>query len=221
MTVIADESSLSPQLIAVRDAMGPVVRRFRARTDAVPRQADPVHDMFDFISHHLQALEDWATDIADEIGEGLGRIAPEPDATDEEIRFAVYSLERRLHRLLRDFDNVRSVNPNRTQQRGWDLLMRVYQHLVDQVQGWLDELLACLNNPLAAAERRGVAGRKTAEIQVALSLEPPAEAKALVQWAIQRAPRSKGAARSSILRNVLVTGVLGAIGIGFLFGGDE
>ena len=221
MTVIADESPLSPQLIAVRDAIGPVVRRFRARTDAVPRQADPVHDMFDFVSHHLQALEDWATDIADEIGEGLGRIAPEPDATDEEIRFAVYGLERRLHRLLRDFDNVRSVNPNRTQQRGWDLLMRVYQHLVDQVQGWLDELLACLNNPLAAAERRGVAGRKTAEIQVALSLEPPAEAKALVQWAIQRAPRSKGAARSSILRNALVTGVLGAIGIGFLFGGDE
>lgn len=221
MTAIADEPLLSPQLIAVRDAIGPVVRRFRARTDAVPRQADPVHDMFDFISDHLQALDDWVADVADEVSEGLGRVASDPDATDEEIRFAVYCLERRLHRLLRDFDNVRSVNPNRTQKRGWDLLMRVYQHLVDQVQRWLDELLACLNNPLAAAERRGVAGRKTAEIQVALSLEPPAEAKALVQWAIQRAPRSKGAARSSILRNVLVTGVLGAIGIGFLFGGDE
>ena len=99
--------------------------------------------------------------------------------------------------------------------------MRVYQHMVDQVQDWLDELLACLNNPLAAAEKRGVAGRKTAEIRVPLVLETPAEAKALVQWAIQRAPRSKGAARSSILRNALVTGVLGAIGIGFLFGGDE
>ena len=218
MTVIADESPLSPQLIAVRDAIGPVVRRFRARTDAVPRQADPVHDMFDFISHHLQALEDWATDIADEIGEGLGRVASDPDATDEEVRFAVYGLERSLRRLLRGFDNVRSVNPNRTQKRGWDLLMRVYQHLVDQVQGWLDELVECLDDPLAAAEKRGVADRETLELPVTLALDPPAETMALVRWAQDHGARSAQTAERTARWRARLVGLLVVVCLVWLFG---
>ena len=221
MTVIAHESLLSPQWIAVRDAIGPVVRRFRARTDAVPRQADPVHDMFDFISDHLRGLEDWAADIADEISEGLGRVASDPEATEEEVRLAVSGLERRLSRLLDDFDHVRSVNPDRSQKRGWELLVRLYLDIVDQVQAWLDELVACLNDPLAAAEKRGVADRKAAEIQVALALEPPAETRALMRWAEDHGARSAQAAEGRTRWRPLLAWVLVVLGLAWLLGGNH
>ncbi len=222
MTVIAHESLLSPQWIAVRDAIGPVVRRFRARTDAVPRQTDPVHDMFDFISDHLGALDDWTGHVTDEINEGLGRVASDPEATEEEVRLAVSGLERRLRRLLDDFDHVRSVNPDRSQKRGWELLVRLYLDIVDQVQAWLDELIACLNNPLAAAEKRGVAGRKTAEIRLALVLEPPAETRALMRWAEgSRRARSAQAAEGRTRWRPLLAWVLVVLGLAWLLGGNN
>ena len=134
---------------------------------------------------------------------------------------AVSGLERRLRRLLDDFDHVRSVNPDRSQKRGWELLVRLYLDIVDQVQSWLDELVACLNDPLAAAEKRGVAGRKTAEIRLALVLEPPAETRALMRWAEDHGARSAQAAEGRTRWRPLLAWVLVVLGLAWLLGGNN
>lgn len=215
------ESLLSPKLIALREAMGPVARSLRSRRQTAPPQTGYVRDMVELVSEHFDRLDHWTGDFADEIDDQLGPVSRDPDATDAQVYRAVARLEARLERLLDDWDDVRSVRPDRTAERGWNLLVDIYRDLAEQVQGWLDELLEILEDPVAALERRGLADEEHVEIPLTLTLEAPAAAKALRRWAEDRLrARAKPGAKEG--RGFFWIGVLAVLGLIWLFsGGDE
>lgn len=172
------------------------------------------------VSEHFDRLDHWTGDFADEIDDQLGPVSRDPDATDAQVYRAVARLEARLERLLDDWDDVRSVRPDRTAERGWNLLVDIYRDLAEQVQGWLDELLEILEDPVAALERRGLANEEHVEIPLELTLEAPAAATALRHWAEDPVrARAKPGAKEG--RGFFWIGLLAVLGLLWLFGGDE
>lgn len=217
---MADASLLSPQLIALKGAIGPVARSFRSRAETAPPRTEDVGDMIYFVSDHLDRIADWSGDFVEEIINRLGHAATDPDAKDAEVRSAVSSIDTRLEWLMDDWDDVRSAEPDPTDERAWRLLMDLYRDIVGQVQDWLDELTEILDDPLAAAEKRGLAEEKTAHITLSLTFRRPSQTKALVRWAERRTIELERAARKTAGRHSFFAALLIGIGLGWLLGGD-
>ena len=203
----------------MKEALGPIVRSFRARVDDVPAQTDPVRDMPAFVSEHLARVGDLADELCEEINDWLGPAAADPDATDTQVRRAVSRLEVRLEQLLDDWDEVRRVDPDPADRRGWDLLWRLYRNVVKQVHDWLDELIECLDDPLAALEKRGLPHEKTVAIPLSLVFEAPGETRPLGRWAEGRMREREEDKQLRAEHRSLVARFLKAVGLGWLFGG--
>lgn len=217
---MANASLLSPRLIALKEAMGPVARSFRSRKETAPPRTEDVGDMIYFVSDHLDRIADWWGDFDEEINCRLGPAVTDHDANDAEVRRAVSSLDARLEWLMDDWDDVRNAEPDPTDERAWKLLTDLYRDIVAQVQEWLDELVEVLDDPLAATEKRGLADEKTAHITLSLTFRRPSQTKALARWAEERTIESERAARKKANRESWIAGILIGIGLGFLLGGD-
>lgn len=200
--------------------MGPVARSLRSRRQTSPPQTGYVRDMVDMVSEHFDRLGHWTGELGDEINDQLGPVAKDPDATDAQVYRAVARLEARIERLLDDWDDVRSAKPDRTGERGWNLLVDIYRDLAEQVQGWLDEMLEVLEDPVAALESRGLADEEHVQIAFDLTLEAPAEAEALRRWAEERMLKADRTARRARGWSLFATFLVG-MGFGWLLGDDE
>ena len=217
---MACEPLLSPQMDALKEAMGPVARSFRSRRQTAPPRTGYVRDMVGLVSEHFDRISRWTGDFTDEVNDQLRLVASDPDATDAQVHRAAARLEVRLERLLDDWDDVRSVKPDPTEKRGWDLLVGTYGGLAEQVQDWLDEILEILEDPAAALDRRGLADEERARIALTLTLEAPAEAEALRRWAEEPA-RARRRAPAGEGRGLFWIGVLAVLGLAWLFGCDD
>ena len=199
---------LPRHLVALGDALRPVARRFRARMEAPPRPVDLVDDMIVFVSDHLRMVGDTAEDLGHEVEYSLGTVASLPEATDAQVRVVVGGVQVRLDRLLDDWDEVRRVKPRRPDRRGWRLLEDLYRDVAEQVCDWLEEAVEFLNDPAAGAT------------PIVLTLREPTQMPALEQWAEDRS-RRRGRAEAGVKRRSFWIGVLAALGLVWLFGGDE
>ncbi len=218
---MANESLLSPQLTALEEAMVPMAESFRSRTVAAPRRTEAVSDMIDFVAWHLEQLGEWARNFEDEINDRLAVVLADPAATPARARWTVAGLESRLDALLDDWDEVRQVDPDPGDKHGLRLLTSVYRDIAKQLQEWLDGIVEVLEDPLAAAEKRGLADEKTAVIEIFLRLRAPSQTRALDRWVEARALELERAARKKANRESWIVGILIGIGLGFLFGGDS
>lgn len=223
------ESILSRQTLALGQCARPIASKLRRRMQGRPNRTKPVTDILSFVQNHLEQIGANVGQFTDEFNQ-LGRLVAAADSPESAVHRGSARMEIRLERLLDGYDEVRRASPGIADSEGSRLLEKVYRDTLLQIQGWLDDLIECLNNPMGALEKRGlvVEEGKRVPIPLDLDLEPPPSMNDLVQWAVERGDRLieeeeakliEASSRSS-RRGTGFLGLLAAFGLGWWLGDD-
>ena len=159
---MSDPVALPPELIAVRDACGRILKKLKDGTGPSEKPAGFVndHEPFDIlksdvISTQLTRLQHVVSHLVtaiEEVGEAM-------EVGEYEIS-TVYSVMGRIEA------HVEILQAERSEVRAWrvsgedvvarDLMTDVYKHTLNEIRLWLEEVVAGLADPMSLLEKRGV-----------------------------------------------------------------
>ena len=223
------ESILSRQTLALGECARPISSKLRRRMQSRPNRSKPVTDILSFAHNHLEQIGANVGQFTDELNQ-LGRLVAAADTPENAVHRGSARMEIRLERLLDGYDEVRRASPGFADSEGSRLLEKVYRDTLLQIQGWLDDLIECLDDPMGALEKRGLVGEEGKRVPIPLDLDlvPPPSMNDLVQWTVERgdtlieeeqAKLIEASSRNS-RRGTGLLGLLAAFGLGWSFGGD-
>ena len=181
------ESILSRQTVALGECLRPIASKMRGRMENRPIHSDRVTDTVGLVRHHLEQIQANIDRFADEVSQ-LGELLEVADSSEISVYRSAARMEFHLERLLDDYDEVRRATSGYADSDGRRLLEKVYRETLLQIQGWLDDIVECLNDPKGALEKRGltIEQGKLVPIPLDLVLEPPPSLADLDRWTVQR-----------------------------------
>ena len=223
------ESILSRQTLAFGECARPIASKLRRRMQSRPSRSERVTDILSFVQNHLEQIGANVGQFTDEFNQ-LGRLVAAADTPENAVHRGSARMEIRLERLLDDYDEVRRANPGIAESEGSRLLENVYRDTLLQIQGWLDDLIECLNDPMGALEKRGLVLEEGKRVPIPLDLdfESPPSMKDLERWTVERedtlieeekAKLIEASGRNS-RRGTGWMGLLAAFGLGWWLGDD-
>ena len=223
-------SILSRQTLALGECVRPIASKFRARMERRPNRSEQETDILSFVGNHLEQIQADIGRFVDEVNE-IGELLEVADTPENAVQRGAARMEICLERLLDDYDEVRRTVPGLADSEGCRLLETVYRDALLQIQGWLDDLIECLNDPMGALEKRGLALEKGKPLPITLDLElgAPPSLTDLDRWIQQRADRLIAAEEAESIeasahmsrRRTGCLGLLATFGLGWWLGKDD
>ena len=223
-------SILSRQTLALGECVRPIASKFRARMERRPKRSEQETDILSFVGNHLEQIQADIGRFVDEVNE-IGELLEVADTPENAVQRGAARMEICLERLLDDYDEVRRTVPGLADSEGCRLLETVYRDALLQIQGWLDDLIECLNDPMGALEKRGLALEKGKPLPITLDLElgAPPSLTDLDRWIQQRADRLIAAEEAESIeasahmsrRRTGCLGLLATFGLGWWLGKDD
>ena len=216
------------------DALRPISRKMEERMLEAPIARIWQGNVLEFVSRHLQRIENDIDALTDEVdGELSNAIAD--DADDSAIWRAAGRFEMCIERLLDSYDEVRGVKGDPRDAPGFSLLGDIYRELLDEARAWLDEILDFVDHPIEALRKRRLVTEGDVDLTISLTLETPPQLGSLLSWGRQRAEdqswpgldysddqRVEAANHGGRRRDYGVLAlVLSAFGLGWLMYGDD
>ena len=223
-------SILSRQTLALGECVRPIASKFRARMESRPKRSEQVTDILSYVRIHMELIQADIDRFVDDVNR-LGELLGVADTSEHAVQRGAARVEICLERLLDDYDEVRRAIPGSVDSEGCRLLEQVYREALLQIQGWLDDLLECLNNPMGALEKRGLTLEEGRRLPITLDLElgaPPSltdmdrwiEQRADALFAAEEAKLADASARTS-RRATGCLGLLATFGLGWWLGGNS
>lgn len=223
-------SILSRRTLALGECVRPIASKFRARMESRPNRSEQVTDILSYVRSHMKLIQADIDRFVDEVNR-LGELLEVADTSENAVQRGAARMEICLERLLDDYDEVRRAIPGIVDTEGCRLLEQVYREALLQIQGWLDDLLECLNDPMGALEKRGLTIEEGRRLPITLDLElgPPPSLTDLDRWIEQRADTlfateeaklTDASARMS-RRATGCLGLLATFGLGWWLGGKS
>ncbi|MCY3758610.1 MAG: hypothetical protein OXG96_12885 [Acidobacteria bacterium] len=176
------ESILTRQTLVFGECVRPIASKLRGRMESRPNPSERVTNIVGFLRHHLEQFRGDLDRLGDEVNQ-VGELLEIDDTPDNLVQRGAARMEIRLERLLDDYDEVRRARPAPVDSEGCRLIERVYGETLLRIQGWLDEIVECLNDPKGALEKHGLGEEGNHQpIPLALKLESPASMTHLNRW---------------------------------------
>ena len=125
--------------------------------------------------------------LTSEVAHNLGPTVSDPDSAGADIERAVVRLQVRIEQLLDSYDELRRLDADPDDIRGWRLLTEIYRDTLGQIQGWLDDIVGALDDPQSAQSSRKDGGGQDLELTVSLTLIAPPQVHELTDWMERRA----------------------------------
>ncbi len=223
-------SILSRQTLALGECVRPIASKFRARMERRPNRSEQETDILSFVGNHLEQIQADIGRFVDEVNQ-IGELLEVADTPENAVQRGAARMEICLERLLDDYDEVRRTVPGLADSEGCRLLETVYRDALLQIQGWLDDLIECLNDPMGALEKRGLALEKGKPLPITLDLElgAPPSLTDLDRWIQQREDRLIAAEEAESIeasahmsrRRTGCLGLLATFGLGWWLGKDD
>ena len=223
-------SILSRQTLALGECVRPIASKFRARMERRPDRSEQETDILSFVGNHLEQIQADIGRFVDEVNQ-IGELLEVADTPENAVQRGAARMEICLERLLDDYDEVRRTVPGLADSEGCRLLETVYRDALLQIQGWLDDLIECLNDPMGALEKRGLALEKGKPLPITLDLElgAPPSLTDLDRWIQQREDRLIAAEEAESIeasahvsrRRTGCLGLLATFGLGWWLGKDD
>ena len=182
-----DMNSKEPQAAAEMLALGRALRPTLADMSATLRSSPPLGGdvaTAESVEDHLAQLED-GCDFEGKIEKLQQATAAGSD--ELAIHRAVGAFEAHLQVLLDGYMEVLAWGGARSARRGRDLLAEVYRHPLAQIKNWIAEIVATVEEPLAAVKRRGLQTQRDVTLTIKLTLRPSPELGLLMRWAEENA----------------------------------
>ena len=177
-----NEFALPSRLIVLREAMGRTADMLRQRRSATVAKTRVLTDIGSLAGHHLNRMAVDVERLGDEVNHNLSPAVNDPDSTRTEIERAVVRLQVRIEQLLDNYDELRRLNADADDIRGWRLLTEIYRDMLGQIQRWLDDIVAGLDDAQAALSSRMDGGGQDLQVTVPLNMTAPPEVEELTDW---------------------------------------
>ena len=222
-----NDSKLQPQLVPLRESLRESLDHLRRRIEDRPRPGAHKADMVEMAAWHLRSLDETIKDLGLVVNRELGYAASNQAIGRADIRRAVSRVNRRLDHLLDDYHEVRRAQTWPEDEPAARMLRNVYRDVLRQIEGWLEDIVECLDDPLAAVKKRGLPTQGNVEITFTLKVETPSQTGMLTRWIEDRNEQLEACERQAERRveraegRSLLSLVLLAFGVGWLFGEDE
>ena len=220
-----ENSALPLCMIALGEALHPIVSKLHTQMDAPTRRTLAVYDVAGSISSHLDELGSTVGGLETKVN-ALGRLISR-EGPDADIHRTAGGLEVHIENLLASCSEVRQWRLGASDAPARDLLTGVYLHVLAEIRDRLDELLEVIADPVAALERQGLPTSGHVELRLDLIITDAPQLAELHRWAarngpVDHDPPSAPAGKPELgFCGTVVAAVLGfAIG-DFLFGDEE
>ena len=89
--------------------------------------------------------------------------------------------------MLDNYDELRRLNAEADDIRGWRFLTEIYCDMLGQIQRWLDDIVAGLDDAQAALSSRMDGGGQDLQVTAPLNMTAPPEVEELTDWMERRA----------------------------------
>lgn len=216
---MVDSDDLPRALVNLAEALRPVSGSLAAAWSNPPVRSLPcadavafVQDYLDRIDGHVEAL---AAVVNGEVARAIG-----PGGGYFDIQTAVSGLKGHIDRMRGDYYWVLSAKAKPADAHGVVLLGEIYRGLLQQVDDWINDIVAFVDDPAAEAAKRGLAASGSVHVEFWLTLELPPEASTLARWIDERSsrPHRDDEVRA---RGWGIGALAAAFGLGWLLGGDD
>ena len=197
--------------------------------DAAKGFLDAAESFVDVAQRALGRYGDSMERLCKEANDVIGRIAGTGDVSAE-VHRAVGRFEMVLDELMDTYVEMREARPGRDHERGRDLLSAALRHTLEQVQGWLQDVVDTAADPLEVMKRKGLPTDGSAKLELMLTLTTPTALEELDDWVSEQEREVEELERSLEARRAgggpgcaagLAALVAGIFLGGWFFGGDD
>ncbi len=182
---MAESEILPRSVVVLGDALRPVSRRLAARLADAPMRSTHCPDAVLFVQDQLDRVQRDLRALTDEVNGEVARVAA-PDAADADVWRAVSRLEVHIERILDGYDRLRRTRAEAGDGAGVLLLGDVYRRLLRQVETWLNDIIAFVDDPIAAAKKRGLVAEGRVEFSIRLVPDATAQLTSVLDWLDER-----------------------------------
>lgn len=218
---MAEDFNVPRAVTVLADALRPFVDRMEKRINEAPIYREWRDDVLEFTSRYLGKIGEDIQALTEDVNSELGgSLAGE--SSDADAWRAASRLEMHIERLLDSYDDLRGSECDLYDEEGLSLLVEVYRDVLQQILGWLNEILEFADQPSVALRRRGLSAKGNVNFNIGLTLKAPYQMDSMVRWAEQRA--AELAVPPPSLRvhpGVAGLGLAAAFGLGWMFGRDD
>lgn len=211
---------LSPQILALGQALAPVAKAARKALDGKVRSSGQDFATLEFLGLHMGRIEHALTRLTSRLEGLMSNVIRKDGVGLIDVGRSSGRLEQVISELVDGFHDAKAFHAPAESIEARALILGVYRHHIRDICDWLDDLVASISNPAGALKRRGIEPSNDVILNISINLTSPPEMVkigALVQkLQTQHEERVESPIRPKHARDdrVGVLGTMGALAFG-------
>jgi hypothetical protein len=206
---------LAPQILALGEALAPVVRAARRELSRRVRPTDQPFSTLDDLAHHMGVVEHALTQLTPRLDGLMTDVICNDDAGLIEAGRSAGRFEQVLSELVQGYLAVKASHAGPEDAEARVLMIGVYRHHIRNICDWLDNLISAIANPAREMQRRGIEPSDHVQLAISLNMTTPPEMDklaALVERFHHQSTSSQGLIIPSDQSKPRAPGLLATIG---------
>ena len=170
---------LPPQILALGEALAPVVRAARRELSRRVRPTDQPFSTLDDLAHHMGVVEHALTQLTPRLDGLMTDVIRNDDAGLLEAGRAAGRFEQVLSELVDGYLQAKASHAGPEDAEARVLVIGVYRHHIRNICDWLDNLISAIANPAREMQRRGIEPSDHVQLAISLNMTTPPEMRKL------------------------------------------
>ena len=166
---------LSPQLLALGEALAPVVKATRREISRRIRPSGHAFITLDDLVHHIGVVERALTQLSLRLDGLMADVIRNDGAGVLEAGRSAGRLEQVLSELLEGYLEAKASHAGPDDAEARVLMMGVYRHHISNICDWLEHLISAIANPAREIQLRGIEPSEYVELTIPLNMTTPPE----------------------------------------------
>lgn len=166
---------LSTQIIALGEALVPVVKTARRKVSRSVRPSGLAFMTLDDLVHHLGVVEHALTQLSPRLDGLMTDVIRNADAGGLEAGRSAGRLEQVLSELVEGYLEAKASHAGPEDAEARVLMVGVYRHHISNICDWLEHLISAIANPAREIQLRAIEPSDYVELTIPLNMTTPPE----------------------------------------------
>ncbi len=166
---------LPPQIIALGEALAPVLKAARRELSRRVRPTGQTFVTLDDLAHHMGVVEHALTQITPRLDGLMTDVIRNDDAGLLEAGRSAGRFEEVLGELVDGYLQAKASHAGPEDAEARVLMIGVYRHHIRNICDWLDNLISAIANPAREMQLRGIEPSDHVQLAISLNMTAPPE----------------------------------------------
>jgi uncharacterized protein Smg (DUF494 family) len=166
---------LPTQILALGEALAPVVRAARRELSRRVRPTDQTFSTLDDLAHHMGVVEHALTQLTPRLDGLMTDVIRNDAAGLLEAGRSAGRFEQVLSELVEGYLAVKASHAGPQDAEARVLMIGVYRHHIRNICDWLDNLISAIANPAREMQLRGIKPSDHVQLVISLNMTTPPE----------------------------------------------